>query len=643
VNRGWRLVLAAAPGAVLAAAALAGWAPAFRDLAAYFVPLRARTAEVVEGKRGPYWNPDCGCGEPYFANPQTDLLYPPGWLATLIPAPRAVWVEAGLHLALLATGVALLAARLGAAPWLELAAAWGVALAGPSLDAAGVLNNLETLAWLPWLWWAAMGGSWRRLAAFAALAYLGAEPQLALIGVAIALALAPRRRTLVALALAAGLVAIQAVPFAAWVRGGDRGSTRDFDEPTAGSVQLVELPAFAVPGMPLRPRSDRFVSHLTVPLWVAALGVIAVITGPRPTRVLAISGWALLAASVLPSLRYGDVLWAALTGGMVRYPGRLVFPAVIALVVAAAASVRRRTLWVAAIPPAVAVVTALAVGASFLGSIVQAAAAGLVTAGVGAPVAALASEAALVPFLADVADLHSMQPTPRTACLEAQLDPRGRVYAVEPSKQQIVWVSGDPGRSVALGLGYPSLVDGRRMVRTFAPLESRALALHLAEADKGPAARWWLDSLAARRVVAQHPVPTLQAVCREGELTVFDNPEAWPEAMLVRTVPAPGEEPVAAGRVVGAVSGDDHRAWRVEAPPGGALLLWLATPDPGWRYRVDQTAVAAIRGVGIIHGVPVPAGIHEVSAVYRPPGLLAGAVVSALSVLVWLGGAWRRW
>ena len=640
---GARAVLAAIPGIVVIVVALAGWAPAWRDLSGYFVPLRHRTAQVIAGVRGPFWNPDSGCGEPYFANPQTGVLYPPTWLVAVVPAPTAVWLEVGLHLGILALGTLMLARRMGAPPWLELAAAWGVALAGPTVDAAGVLNNLETLAWLPWLWWAALGGSWRRIGLFAALAYLGAEPQLALVGFLVAVLLAPRRQTIAGLALALGLVAVQAVPFAAWVRGGDRGAGQELDALAAGSVHTRDLPAFALPGVPLEGRSDPYVPDPTVPLWTVALGIVAVVAGSRQARVLAGAGWVLLAMSVLAGLRNGDVLWAAVTGGFVRYPARLVFPAIVALTVAAAASVRRRPAWIAAFPAGVGLVGVLATGASLGGSLVQGVTAGFVATGWGAPVAAIASEAALVPLLRPLARSRSMDATTHAACLEAQRDPRGRVYAVQPSKQQLAWVSEDAAtRGVSLGLGYVALDDDRRIVRTFAPLESSILAAHLAQADRGPAGLWWLNSLAASRIVSHHAVTGFSALCRDGEVVVYGNPNAWPEASVVRRPPLPGEEPEPAGQIVAATSRDDLRRWTVQVAESGGVLLWLATPDPGWRYSVDGRRTGAVLGPGIIHGVPVPAGAHEVTAAYRPRGFLVGAIISALSVLLLLGGAWLR-
>jgi len=152
---GFRVALAAVPGVVVALAALLGWVPTGQDLPSYFVPLRHCAAEVLAGSRSPFWNPDVGCGEPFFANPQSGLLYPPVWLAAVLRPAVTVGVEAGLHLAILAMGCTLLARRLGADGWLDLVAGWTVVAAGPILGSAGVLNNLESLAWMPWIWWAA--------------------------------------------------------------------------------------------------------------------------------------------------------------------------------------------------------------------------------------------------------------------------------------------------------------------------------------------------------------------------------------------------------------------------------------------------------------------------------------------------------
>jgi hypothetical protein len=640
-SRAW--VLGALPGALLLAAASAGWAPTARDLPTYFVPLRERVAAAVARAQAPFWNGDSGCGEPFFANPQTGVFYPPAWLAALLPGRQAVGVEAALHLALLGAGCALLALELGASSRLAVAAGWGVALSGPAVSAVGVLNNLDTLAWAPFLWRSAIAGSTGGVAVFLALAWLGGEPQLALLAAAVALAVSPRRRTAVGAALGTGLVAVQLVPFAFWAAGGDRGVGNEVAEVVAGAVDVRELPALLVPAVPLPERADRFVGALALPAWGLLLAAWALLERRSPGRRLALCGWGLVGAAVLAGVL--GAAWTAATLGLVRYPGRLLFLAAAALVPAAAAvaSKGRGAAWIGALGGGAVLAVGLAVGAAWLPALAQGAAAGAVLVGGAAGgAAALAAAAALavnhVPTLA----LERRLTNPVPACLIAQRAP-GRVYVVQPSAGQVAAVArGGEQRAFDLGWGYTALLDGRAMARTFAPLRARPLAAHLAEADRGPAGRWWLDALAASRLVAQHPVSGFAEVCRDGDVRVFANSAAWPEASVVAALPRPGERPRVRGEVLAGGGAGDARLWRVEVEAGGGVLQWLATPDPGWRFTVDGRAVAPLRGAGILQGVPVPAGEHRVAARYRPPGLAAGAVVSLACALALLGVAWRR-
>ena len=562
-----RLAAAALPGAALVLAACLGFAPTVRDVPSYFVPLRARTAEVLAGSRGAFWDPDVGCGEPYFANPQSGLLYPPAWLATVLPPAVAVGVEAGLHLAVLAVGCALLARRLGAGGWLEVAAGWSVVAAGPVLDAVGVLNNLDTVAWMPWAWGAALAGSLVGTAAFLALAFLAAEPQLAVVAAAVAVALAPRRRTLLAVLLAGGLVAVQALPFAAWVRGGDRGASREINEVVGGAVRPGELAALAIPGVPLPPRSERFVTDLTVPMWALVLGVAALFSKRRggagaglhrvgPCSPPAWSPGCGGRTWCGPCSRSGS---SATPEGWCSPPwSRSCLPrqprsAEAAADRSGAPRWWRCSRWVAVCCRA---------GASWR-TAVQGVAAGAALAGPGAPVAALLGGAALMPAHVRVLVLRPTASQEAAACLEAQREGTPRIYALQPSWDQLGWVSGDRERGRSLGWGYTALSDGRRTVRTFAPLQSVRLTRHLEEADRGPAGRWWLDALGARRVVAHHPVPGFPVLCQERGVTVFDNPQAWPEVTVVRAMPRPDQAPEAHGEVVASAGGDDWRRWRV--------------------------------------------------------------------------------
>ncbi|MGZ7030901.1 MAG: hypothetical protein ACXVIJ_02925, partial [Thermoanaerobaculia bacterium] len=52
----------------------------FRDHTDYFVPLRFFTAAHLRVLRLPLWNPYNASGEPWMANPQTAVFYPPAWI-----------------------------------------------------------------------------------------------------------------------------------------------------------------------------------------------------------------------------------------------------------------------------------------------------------------------------------------------------------------------------------------------------------------------------------------------------------------------------------------------------------------------------------------------------------------------------------
>jgi hypothetical protein len=645
VKPAWRLALAALPGVVVALAAFLGRPVSGRDIPAYFVPLREGTAAVLSGSRGPFWNPNVGCGEPYFANPQSGLLYPPAWLASVLPPTIAVGVEAGLHLAFLGLGCALLARRLGAGAWLDVAAGWGVVAAGPVLGAVGVLNNLDSLAWMPWLCWAALEERAVLVTVFAAASYLAAEPQLTLTSGLVALSLAPRRRVLGALVLAVGLVAVQAVPFASWVRGGNRGPGGDPLGGMAGVVVPGELVAAAVPGGRTPERiGARFVPDLTLPLWALLLGGIAAFDRRPQVRRLAWWGWGLVAASVLPWYPWGLKAWNLLTAGLVRYSGRLLFPATVTLVVAAAAAAgtRRPRPWVGAAVAVAAALDGLLLGGSALPTVLGAICAG---AALVPPLAAPAALLGTVAVAVHGAPALHMEPVREATpmCLDAQRG-AGRVYVVPPSWQQLKWIGVERDRRFrSLGWGYVAMRDGRRMVRTFGPLQSAQLAQQLEQADPGPAGRWWVDATGARRVVSQYPMSGFPEICRVGEFHVYDNPQAFPEAAVVRTLPPPGQPLVHCGEVLASEGRDDARRWRLRVAQGGGVFLWIETPDPGWRLLVDGRAAAPVSGVGILHGVTVSAGEHVVTARYRPPGLLAGALISLVSLCALAGVAWRRW
>ena len=59
--------------------------------------------------------------------------------------------------------------------------------------------------------------------------------------------------------------------------------------------------------------------------------------------------------------------------------------------------------------------------------------------------------------------------------------------------------------------------------------------------------------------------------------------------------------------------------------------------DPGWKAAVDGEEVPLVRADLAFMGVSVPQGEHRVTLTYRPVSFRAGALISALSLIVLLG------
>jgi hypothetical protein len=198
--------------------------PSFRDHSDYFQPLRWFTADELRHGRLPLWNPYSASGEPWLANPQTGVFYPPAWLFVALPFSAAYDLFLALHLMLAGWGGFLLFRRF-ASGGAALAAALALMFCGPVMSLVDVNNNLATFAWLPLVLWCALARVRPQLSALVvAMSFLAGEPFFAALG-AIGFALI-RRREFTAVANVAvtsvSLCAVQLFPFLEWIRGSDR-------------------------------------------------------------------------------------------------------------------------------------------------------------------------------------------------------------------------------------------------------------------------------------------------------------------------------------------------------------------------------------------------------------------------------------
>ncbi|MEA2165264.1 MAG: hypothetical protein QOK37_3391 [Thermoanaerobaculia bacterium] len=198
-----------------------------RDHSDYFQPLRWFTANELRHGRLPLWNAYSASGEPWLANPQTGVFYPPTWLFVVLPFSTAYTLFLWLHALLLGCGGYLLFARLTRPGGAALAAALALTFCGPVISLLDVSNNFTTFAWIPLILWCALTDVSATMSAAAiAMSFLAGEPFFAAIG-ALLFAVMRRRgaRDLIDVALTSiGLSAIQLLPFLATVVTSNRGS-----------------------------------------------------------------------------------------------------------------------------------------------------------------------------------------------------------------------------------------------------------------------------------------------------------------------------------------------------------------------------------------------------------------------------------
>lgn len=127
--------------------------------------------EVLDGHL-PTWEPRQSLGMPLLGGQITGLLYPPNWLALLVPPERAAAPLAMLELLLAGLGMALFLSRLGLDPRAVLVGALAYQLGGWGLSNLFYYMKVDSALWLPWALWAVDG--WRQQRRWSAVALVGA-------------------------------------------------------------------------------------------------------------------------------------------------------------------------------------------------------------------------------------------------------------------------------------------------------------------------------------------------------------------------------------------------------------------------------------------------------------------------------------
>ena len=326
-------------------------APSFRDQGDFFYPLKLYTADRLRSGEVPLWNPLSGAGEPWLANAQAGVFYPPS-LLFLLPSPAIAGILfLLLHFALGAWGMRRLLAGEAVS---ESGALFGSAVFVASGFAASLCafwNHFGAWAWLPAIASIARSGVKTRgallaLALFAGLQAMAGSPEISGLTALLALGLAlvptpdaekpwldsPRRSFLRAgagLLLGVALAAWVIVPMGELALNSDRRGALSAEEREPGALDLPAL----VSGLAQPPAATRtyWLSSLFVGPLVLAVALAAFFERDRRRLVLLIAGIGVAGLIVAAAGPPGSWLRAIPPLDRVRYPEKWLGATVFAL------------------------------------------------------------------------------------------------------------------------------------------------------------------------------------------------------------------------------------------------------------------------------------------------------------------------
>lgn len=121
------------------------------DTFLYFYPYWDYRAQTLLTGHLPLWNPYLFMGAPFLANSQAGVFYPLNWPLVVFSAPVAVKISIVVHIFIAALGTYRFARARGQSTLGALLSATLLALGGYLTAQVEHINQLQGLAWLPWL------------------------------------------------------------------------------------------------------------------------------------------------------------------------------------------------------------------------------------------------------------------------------------------------------------------------------------------------------------------------------------------------------------------------------------------------------------------------------------------------------------
>ena len=332
-------------------ALVARQAPSFRDQGDFFYPLKIYTADRLRAGEVPLWNPLSGAGEPWLANAQAGVFYPPSFLFVL-PSPAIAGIAfLLLHFALAAWGMRRFLTGEAVS---ESGALFGTAVfvaSGFAASLSAFWNHFGAWAWLPAICSITRSGVKTRgallaLGLFSGLQAMAGSPEIWGLTAVLALVLAldpkpelerpwlesPRRSVLRAvggLLLGLALAAWVIVPMGELAWNSDRRGPLSAAEREPGALSLPALVS-ALARPPAAVRTYWLSSLFVGPL---ALGVALAALFERERRRLALLLLAVGVAGLVLAAGGPPGSWLRLVPPLdrIRYPEKWLGAAVFAL------------------------------------------------------------------------------------------------------------------------------------------------------------------------------------------------------------------------------------------------------------------------------------------------------------------------
>lgn len=655
----------AAPFLWLAPALFERRAPVFRDQGDFFYPLKLYTAARLRAGDVPLWNPLSGAGEPWLANAQSGVFYPPT-LFFLLPSPAlAAALFLLVHFSIGAGGAWRFLREEGSSVPAALACATLFAGSGFAVSLSAYWNHFGAFMYMPSIAALARSGlrSRRSVAGLAVLVGLQAmagSPEIsgATLVLAAVFALSPRPRPLtgwaepprwqgplrcaLGLGLGLALAAWMLVPMGELLAHSDRKTALAVAGREVGAVGPAAFGSLVGLG------GSRSGSTYVASLAIGPIGLLLAVAGfaerqRRPLALLLLL-LALCGAVVSAAGPPGEWLRSLPPFDRVRYPAKALVWTFFALPVLAGLGCDALRFWPRKNPgvgAALACAAALALGVSVFFS--------------GRGLFAFAAEEEIGRLPASLVPLRRMS---------------GRVLT--PPMRDVAFWALQSGRSDATTLrrqreallGYTNLLFEVPTLRTAAALPTEAARQIADSIDGSPDFVRPSGAAGARVLVTTSPPPEMGSR-KAGEIfrapinpfrprfsfvTAYrvepDAARSWARVargetdpsreVLLEHAPLAALPPAAALRsaLVARLAEDRPERVVAEMTSDSAGLFVLADLFyPGWTAEVDGRPAELLRADGVFRAVALPSGSHRVVFRYQPLSVKIGAVLSGLALV----------